>query len=128
MERFVAVLLEHTAGNLPLWLTPDQCVVLPVGEKYVDFAKKVCSSLKNSEIRTALDDRNETIGKRIRENELKKMPYLLVVGEKEMESGSVSVRQQGGHDLGFMKIEEFANLIGERIREELGEPVKPADA
>ncbi len=127
MERFVAVLLENTAGNIPLWLTPDHCVVLPVSEKYVDFAKKVCSSLKNSEIRTALDDRNETIGKRIRENEMKRRPYLLVVGEKEMESGSVSVRQQGGKDLGFMKIEEFAGLIGEKIREELGEQVRPAD-
>ena len=127
MERFVAVLLEHTAGNLPLWLTPDQCVVLPVGEKYSDFAKKVCNSLKNCEIRASIDDRNETIGKRIRENELKKMPYLLVVGEKEMESGSVAVRKQGGENLGVMKVEEFVSLINEKIREELGEPVKPAE-
>ena len=127
MERFVAVLLEHTAGNLPLWLTPDQCVVLPVGEKYVDFAKKVCNSLKKCEIRTALDDRNETIGKRIRENELKKMPYLLIVGEKEMESGCVSVRQQGGKDLGVMKVEEFASLIQNKIKEELGEGIEPSD-
>ncbi|MBR2134918.1 MAG: threonine--tRNA ligase, partial [Bacteroidales bacterium] len=126
MERFVAVLLEHTAGNLPLWLTPDQCVVLPVGEKYVDFAKKVCNSLKNCEIRASIDDRNETIGKRIRENELKKMPYLLVVGEKEMESGCVAVRKQGGENLGVMKVEDFASMINEKIREELGEPVKPA--
>ena len=127
MERFVAVLLEHTAGNLPLWLTPDQCVVLPVGEKYADFAKKVCNSLKNCEIRASIDDRNETIGKRIRENELKKMPYLLVVGEKEMESGTVAVRKQGGENLGVMKVEDFASLINEKIREELGEPVKPAE-
>ncbi len=127
MERFVAVLLEHTAGNLPLWLTPDQCVVLPVGEKYVDFAKKVCNSLKNCEIRASIDDRNETIGKRIRENELKKMPYLLVVGEKEMESGCVAVRKQGGENLGVMKVEEFVALINEKIKQELGEPVKPAE-
>ena len=127
LERFVAVLLEHTAGNLPLWLTPDQCVVLPVGEKYVDFAKKVCNSLKNCEIRASIDDRNETIGKRIRENELKKMPYLLVVGEKEMESGCVAVRKQGGENLGVMKVEDFAAYIEERIKEELGEPVKPSE-
>lgn len=127
MERFVAVLLEHTAGNLPLWLTPDQCVILPVGEKYVDFAKKVCDSLKKCEIRTSVDDRNETIGKRIRENELKKMPYLLIVGEKEMESNSVSVRQQGGVDLGTMKIEEFAQLIVGKIKEELSDGLQPSD-
>ena len=127
MERFVAVLLEHTAGNLPLWLTPDQCVVLPVGEKYVDFAKKVCNSLKNCEIRASIDDRNETIGKRIRENELKKMPYLLVVGEKEMETESVAVRQQGGVNLGVMKVEEFAQLIEKKTKEELGDPVTPVN-
>lgn len=127
MERFVAVLLEHTAGNLPLWLTPDQCVVIPVGEKYNDFAKKVCTSLKNSEIRAAIDDRNETMGKRIRENELKKMPYQLIVGEKEMGAGMVAVRQQGGKDLGEMKVEEFAKLIADKVKEEMGEPAKPSD-
>lgn len=119
MERFVAVLLEHTAGNLPLWLAPDQCAVLPVGEKYIDYAKKVCSLLKNCEIRTALDDRNETVAKRIRENELKKMPYLIVVGEKEQATSSVSVRKQGGEELGAMKIEAFAELIKNKIKEEL---------
>src|SRR5574344_371506 len=127
MERFVAVLLEHTAGNLPLWLTPDQCVVLPVGEKFNDYAKKVCNSLKNSEIRAALDDRNETIGKRIRENELKKMPYLLIVGEKEMGADTVSVRQQGSKDLGTMKVAEFAKFIQDKVKEEMGEPAKPTD-
>ncbi len=127
MERFVAVLLEHTAGNLPLWLTPDQCVVLPVGEKFNDYAKKVCNSLKNSEIRAALDDRNETIGKRIRENELKKMPYLLIVGEKEMGADTVSVRQQGGKDLGTMKVAEFAKFIQDKVKEEMGEPARPTD-
>jgi threonyl-tRNA synthetase len=127
MERFVAVLLEHTAGNLPLWLTPDQCVVLPVGEKFNDYAKKVCNSLKNSEIRAALDDRNETIGKRIRENELKKMPYLLIVGEKEMGADTVSVRQQGGKDLGTMKVAEFAKFIQDKVKDEMGEPAKPTD-
>ena len=119
LERFVAVLLEHTAGKLPLWLTPDQAIILPVSEKYNDFAKKVCNLLNNCEIRAFIDDRNETIGKRIRENELKHMPYILVVGEKEAATDSVAVRKQGGADLGTMKIEEFANFIQQEINKEL---------
>ncbi|MBO5919281.1 MAG: threonine--tRNA ligase, partial [Bacteroidales bacterium] len=111
MERFVAVLLEHTGGRLPLWLAPDQVAVLPVSEKYNDFAKKVCSLLNNSDIRASIDDRNETIGKKIRENELKRMPFQLIVGEKEASSNSVSVRKQGGEDLGAMEVDQFVAYI-----------------
>ncbi|MBQ7773395.1 MAG: threonine--tRNA ligase [Bacteroidales bacterium] len=119
MERFVAVLLEHTGGRLPLWLAPDQVVVLPVSEKYNDFAKKVCNLLNNYDIRASIDDRNETIGKKIRENELKRMPFQLIVGEKEVSSNSVSVRKQGGEDLGAMEVERFAAFIREEINAQL---------
>ena len=119
MERFVAVLLEHTGGRLPLWLAPDQVVVLPVSEKYNDFAKKVCDLLNNSDIRASIDDRNETIGKKIRENELKRMPFQLIVGEKEVSSNSVSVRKQGGEDLGAMEVEQFAAYIKAEIDAQL---------
>ena len=119
MERFVAVLLEHTGGRLPLWLAPDQVAVLPVSEKYNDFAKKVCSLLNNSDIRASIDDRNETIGKKIRENELKRMPFQLIVGEKEASSNSVSVRKQGGEDLGSMQVEQFAAYIKAEIEAQL---------
>ena len=117
MERFVAVLLEHTGGKFPLWLTPRQVVVLPLSEKYNDFAKKVCDFLNNCELRASLDDRNETVGKRIRENELKRIPYLLVVGEKEETSGTVSVRRQGEGDKGTMKPEAFADMLRKEIKE-----------
>ena len=119
MERFVAVLLEHTGGKLPLWLAPDQVVVLPVSEKYNDFAKKVCDLLNNCDIRASIDDRNETIGKKIRENELKRMPFQLIVGEKEVSSNSVSVRKQGGEDLGAMEVEQFAAYIKAEIEAQL---------
>ena len=119
MERFVAVLLEHTAGRLPLWLTPEQCIVLPISEKFNDYAKKVCELLNNYEIRAFIDDRNETIGKRIRENELKHTPYILVVGEKEESSGSVSIRKQGGESLGTMTVEEFSQFIKREVKKEL---------
>ena len=119
MERFVAVLLEHTGGKLPLWLAPDQVAVLPVSEKFNDFAKKVCEFLNNYDIRASIDDRNVTIGKKIRENELKRMPYLLIVGEKEQLSGSVSVRKQGGEDKGAMPLEAFAELMKQEIAKEL---------
>ena len=119
MERFVAVLLEHTGGRLPLWLAPDQVVVLPVSEKYNDFAKKVCDLLNNCDIRASIDDRNETIGKKIRENELKRMPFQLIVGEKEVSSNSVSVRKQGGEDLGAMEVEQFAAYIKAEIQAQL---------
>ncbi len=119
MERFVAVLLEHTGGRLPLWLAPDQVAVLPVSEKYNDFAKKVCSLLNNSDIRASIDDRNETIGKKIRENELKRMPFQLIVGEKEASSNSVSVRKQGGEDLGAMEVDQFVAYIKAEIEAQL---------
>ena len=117
MERFVAVLLEHTGGKFPLWLAPDQVVVLPLSEKFNEFAKKVCEFLNNSELRASLDDRNETIGKRIRENELKRIPYLLVVGEKEESSGTVAVRRQGEGDKGTMKLEEFVEFLHKEIKD-----------
>ena len=119
MERFVAVLLEHTGGRLPLWLAPDQVAVLPVSEKYNDFAKKVCSLLNNCDIRASIDDRNETIGKKIRENELKRMPFQLIVGEKEASSNSVSVRKQGGEDLGSMEVDQFISYIKAEIEAQL---------
>lgn len=121
MERFVAVLIEHTGGKFPLWLVPEQVVILPVSEKYNDYAKKVCDLLNNSDIRTSIDDRNETIGKKIRENELKRTPYSLVVGEKEMDAGSVAVRKQGEGDKGVMSIDEFKNLINKEIIEQTGQ-------
>ncbi|MDP4186755.1 MAG: threonine--tRNA ligase [Bacteroidota bacterium] len=119
MERFIAVLLEHTAGKLPLWLSPDQVVIMPISEKFNDYAKKVLSFLKNSDIRTFVDDRNEKIGKKIRDNELMKIPYLLVVGEKEEVSGTVSVRKQGEGDQGSMKFEDFANFIQSEVKKQL---------
>jgi threonyl-tRNA synthetase len=121
MERFVAVLIEHTAGKFPLWLTPDQVVVLPISEKYDDYAKKVFNFLNNCDIRTLLDDRNEKIGKKIRDNELKKIPYLIIVGEKEAENESVSVRKQGDGDKGVMSLQEFKDFIESEIALQLKE-------
>lgn len=115
MERFVAVLIEHTAGKFPLWLAPDQAVVLPVSEKYNDYGKKVLNLLNNYDIRTLIDDRNEKVGRKIRDNELKRIPYMLIVGEKEMESGTVSVRVQGEGDKGAFKLEEFAKMVQEEV-------------
>ncbi len=119
MERFVAVLLEHTGGKLPLWLSPDQVSILPISEKYNDFAKKVCDLLNNYDIRASIDERNETIGKKIRENEIKRIPYLLIVGEKEASTETVSVRKQGGEDKGSMPVAEFAALLKAEIAKEL---------
>ncbi len=119
LERFVAVLLEHTGGKLPLWLTPDQVNIVPVSEKYEEYAKKVCNLLNNSDIRAAVDDRNETLGKRIRESELKRIPFLVIVGEKEMTEGTVSVRRQGGIDAGTMPVEEFVELVSNEIKAQL---------
>lgn len=117
MERFVAVLIEHTGGKFPLWLTPEQVVVMPISEKYNDYAKKVLNSLNNSDIRGVLDDRNEKIGRKIRDNELKKIPYLLVVGEAEAENGTVAVRRQGEGDKGVMTIEEFTKTINAEVED-----------
>ncbi len=119
MERFVAVLIEHTAGKFPLWLTPEQVVVLPISEKYNDYAKKVSKVLNNSDIRSVLDDRNEKIGRKIRDNELKRIPFLLIVGEKEAETNMVSVRKQGDGDKGTMEIEEFISFINKEVAEQL---------
>ena len=114
LERFIAVLLEHTAGKLPLWLVPDQCVVLPISEKFNDYAKHVVDVLNENDVRAIIDDRNEKIGKKIRDNELKRIPYLLIVGEKEAESEQVSVRKQGEGDQGSKKITTFAaDLLAE---------------
>jgi len=119
MERFVAVLIEHTAGKFPLWLTPEQAVILPISEKFNEYAKKVLKLLNNYDIRTLIDERNEKIGKKIRDNELKKIPYLLIVGEKESQNQTLSVRRQGDGDKGEMTIEQFANLINNEVNETL---------
>ncbi len=117
MERFVAVLLEHTAGKLPIWLIPDQCVVLPISEKFNDYAREVVKQLDKDGVRAIIDDRNEKIGKKIRDNELKKIPYLLIVGEKEAADGSVAVRKQGEGDKGVMSIADFATLVNNEVKE-----------
>ena len=121
MERFVAVLIEHTAGKFPLWLAPDQAVIIPVSEKFNEFSKNVLNLLNNSDIRTVFDERNEKVGKKIRDNELKRIPYLLVLGEKEQETNTISVRKQGEGDKGNMKIEEFINLIRNEVENQLKE-------
>jgi threonyl-tRNA synthetase len=119
MERFVAVLLEHTAGKFPLWLTPEQAVVLPISEKYNEYAQQVSQELNKSDIRSIVDIRNEKIGKKIRDNELKKIPYLLIVGEKEAENSSVSVRKQGEGDQGSKSVEDFKDFILKEINNQL---------
>ena len=118
IERFTAVLLEHTSGHLPLWLSPDQVKVLPVSEKYAEYAKKVCGLLNNSDIRTSLDDRNETLGKRIREISLLRVPVLAIVGEKEVADGTVSVRREGA-DAGTMKLDDFVKWFKAEVAREL---------
>jgi threonyl-tRNA synthetase len=119
MERFVAVLIENSAGKFPLWLAPEKAVILPISEKFNDYAGKVLQILNNSDICTLIDERSEKIGKKIRDNELKRIPYLLIIGEKETESGTVSVRKQGEGDKGTMKIEEFADFIRAEIKKEI---------
>ena len=115
MERFVAVLLEHTAGRFPLWLAPDQAVVLPISEKFNDYAYQVAKELNAADVRAIVDDRNEKIGKKIRDNELKRIPYLLIVGEKEAQNGEISVRKQGEGDKGTMKIATFAEYLTKEV-------------
>ncbi|MEL7587085.1 MAG: threonine--tRNA ligase [Prolixibacteraceae bacterium] len=119
MERFVAVLIEHTAGKFPLWLTPDQAVILPISEKYNEYAQNVSEFLNNCDIRSLIDGRNEKIGRKIRDNELKRIPYLLIVGEKEAETGQVAVRKQGEGDKGTMTMEAFADFLKEEVKEQL---------
>jgi len=115
MERFVAILLEHTGGNFPLWLMPEQVSILCISEKYENYAQNVLNLLENAEIRALVDNRNETIGKKIRESEMNKFPYMLIVGEKEANDGTVSVRKHSTGDLGSMKVEEFIDLLSKEI-------------
>ncbi|GFI13347.1 threonine--tRNA ligase [Muribaculaceae bacterium] len=117
MERFVAVLLEHTAGRFPLWLAPEQAVLIPVSDKYLDYAREVAARLEDAGIRIEIDDRNETLGRKIRDNQLKRIPYMLIVGEKEAENGEVSVRKSGEGDLGSMKIATFAELLTQEVNQ-----------
>ena len=118
MERFVAVLLEHCAGEFPLWLAPDQVIILPVSEKYMNFAEKVQSYLKKSDIRSLIDERNEKIGRKIRDAEMKKYPFMVIVGEKEEGDEAVSVRAHGQVDMGTMGLDAFAKMINEKVKEE----------
>ncbi|PKP34091.1 MAG: threonine--tRNA ligase [Bacteroidetes bacterium HGW-Bacteroidetes-17] len=117
MERFVAVLIEHCAGNFPLWLTPEQAIILPISEKYHNYAKKVLNLLNNCDLRALVDERNEKTGRKIRDAEMSKIPYMLIVGEKEEEDGTVSVRKHGAGDLGTMSIEKFAELVNKEVAE-----------
>lgn len=119
LERFVAVLLEHTAGRLPLWLTPEQVVIIPVGEKFENYAEKVAELLNNADIRASIDSRNETMGKRIRDNELKRIPFILIVGEKEEADGAVSVRRAGGINEGVMPADAFKELVQNEVKQQL---------
>ncbi|WP_372918537.1 threonine--tRNA ligase [Salegentibacter sp.] len=119
MERFIAILLEHTAGNFPLWLMPEQAIILSLSEKYEKYSQKVLTLLENDEIRALADNRNETVGKKIREAEVSKFPYMLIVGEQEEKDGTVSVRKRGEGDLGTMTPEAFAEIINKEIRETL---------
>ena len=119
MERFIAILLEHTAGNFPLWLMPKQAIVLSISEKYENYSKKVLSLLKNNEIRAAVDHRSETMGKKIREAEMDKIPYMIIIGEKEIEADKIAVRKHGGEDLGQMTVEEFAQIVNTEINRDL---------
>ncbi|WP_338730915.1 threonine--tRNA ligase [Mangrovimonas cancribranchiae] len=119
MERFIAILLEHTGGNFPLWLMPEQVIVLSISEKYEKYAEKVLNLLENNEIRALIDNRNETMGKKIRDAEVKKIPYMIVVGEKEEQENKISVRQHGGEDLGMISVQELANIIGNEINTSL---------
>ena len=116
MERFVAVLIEHTAGKFPLWLTPDQVAILPISEKFNDYAQEVKDYLKRYDVRAIVDERNEKIGRKIRDNEMKRIPYMLIVGEKEAENREVSVRKQGEGDQGTMKFEDFAKKVNEEVQ------------
>ena len=117
LERFTAVLIEHTAGHFPLWLTPNQVSILPISEKFNDYAQKLQEYFAQYDVRAVIDDRNEKIGRKVRDNEMKRIPYMLIVGEKEVAEGKVSVRKQGGEDLGSMKYEDFAKKICEEVRE-----------
>ena len=117
MERFVAVLIEHTCGKFPLWLTPEQVVILPISEKFVDYANEIAAELDMSDVRVSVDDRNEKIGRKIRDNELKRIPYMIIVGEKEQQERTVSVRKQGDGDKGSMSVADFAAMINDEVKQ-----------
>ena len=119
VERFTAVLIEHTAGHFPLWLAPDQVAILPISEKYNDYAEQVKRYFDSKDVRSYIDDRNEKIGRKIRDNELKRVPYMVIVGEKESADGLVSMRKQGGGEQASMKMEEFAQRINDEVAEQL---------
>ncbi len=119
MERFVALLIEHTEGKFPLWLTPDQAIVLPISDKFNNYAHQIANALNSKDIRVIVDERNEKIGKKIREAELKRIPFMLIVGDRELQNNTVAVRRQGKGDLGEMSIEEFVNLVQKEIQSEL---------
>jgi threonyl-tRNA synthetase len=119
LERFIAVLIEHTSGKFPLWLSPDQFIILPISEKYNDYSKEVLNLLKNSDIRGLVDERNEKIGKKIRDAEMNKIPFMLIIGDSEMQEGKVAVRKQGHGDLGVFSPEEFVQIIQTEINEKL---------
>ena len=119
LERFVAVLIEHTAGHFPLWLTPDQVAILPISEKYNDYARKVQATFEEQDVRAFVDDRNEKIGRKIRDNELKRVPYMVIVGEKEEAEGLVSMRQQGGGEQATMTVADFAKRINDEVAKQL---------
>ena len=119
LERFVAILLEHTGGSFPLWLMPEQVTILTISEKYEKYAQKVLNLLENNEIRALIDNRNETMGKKIRDTEVKKIPFMIIVGEQEEQSDSISVRQHGGADLGRLSVNEFASIVDAEIKKTL---------
>jgi threonyl-tRNA synthetase len=119
LERFVAVLIEHCGGKFPLWLTTDQVAILPISEKHNEYAQKVLNYLNNSDIRGFVDERNEKIGKKIRDNELNKIPFMLIVGEKEEAENAVSVRKQGDGDTGTIQLSEFVSFLHSEVEKEL---------
>ena len=119
IERFVAILLEHTGGNFPLWLMPEQVIILSISEKFEKYAEKVLNLLENDEIRALIDNRNETMGKKIRDAEMKKIPYMIVVGENEEKENKITVRQHGGEDLGMISVTEFSNIVDNEIQKTL---------
>ena len=121
LERFVAILLEHTAGNFPLWLIPEQVIILSISEKYEKYAEKVLNVMENNEIRALVDNRSETMGKKIRDAEIQKIPYMIIVGENEENANKVSVRRHGGEDFGMIDIDEFSNIIDTEIKKTLKE-------
>jgi threonyl-tRNA synthetase len=119
MERFIALLLEHTGGNFPLWLMPEQAIILPVSEKHEIYAQKVLNSLENNDIRALIDNRNETVGKKIREAEMNKIPFMLIVGENEEKEETISIRRHGGEDLGAISVKAFSDLVINEINSTL---------